>query len=93
MNTENVTEGSFVWWLARQDRRSVAGRLSLPLFEDLAAARLPSVPTTLREVKEWATTTRSKDAEVQRLLPVAIRYWKSWVRVTPVSALAKVAAK
>lgn len=93
MNTENVTEGSFVWWLARQDRRSVAGRLSMPLFEDLAAARLPSVPTSLHEVREWAATTRRKDAEVQRLLPVAIRYWKRWVRVTPVSALAEEVAK
>ncbi|WP_427115601.1 hypothetical protein [Pseudarthrobacter scleromae] len=87
MDTENVTEGSFVWWLAKQDRRSVAGRLSLRLFEDLAAARLPRVPTSLHEVKEWAATTRRKDAEVQQLLPVAVRYWKQWVRVTPIAAL------
>ncbi|MCO4276715.1 hypothetical protein NG701_20235 [Pseudarthrobacter sp. HLT3-5] len=87
MNTKDQDPAAFFPWLAGQPRASVAGRLSLRLFADLAAGRLAQVPTTLHEVKEWARTTRRGDAEVQQWLPVTIKYWKQWLATTTVSAL------
>lgn len=78
---------AFVLWLARQPHSSAAGRLSLRLFADLAAARLPKMPGSLREVKEWARTTRRDDREVQQLLAVAVKYWRGWLATTTPSAL------
>lgn len=87
MSTENVTEGSFVWWLARQPRSSEAGKLSLLLFADLAATRLASCPTSLREVREWATGRPESPVRLQLWLSASVAAWKRWLLVTPVSAL------
>lgn len=89
MNTENVTEGSFVWWLARQDRRSVAGKLSECLFADLVAGRLSSCPSSLREVRAWATRRPDSPPRLQQWLVRSVQDWKRWVRVTPIAALVR----
>jgi hypothetical protein len=89
MNTENVTEGSFVWWLARQPHNSEAGKLSELLFADLAAGRVASCPSSLREVREWATRRPDSPPRLQQWLTRSVQDWKHWVRVTPVSALAR----
>jgi len=89
----NLDPACFFAWMTRQAPQTVGGRLSLRLFADLAAARLADVPTSLAEVKEWAATVRKDDAEVQDLLPVAVRYWKRWLASTSVSVFAQEEAK
>ncbi|VXC03631.1 hypothetical protein ARTHRO9AX_210078 [Arthrobacter sp. 9AX] len=86
-------QAAFVSWLVGQPHGSEAGKLSELLFSDLVAGRVASVPTSLREVREWATERPDSPPRLQQWLAQSVQDWKHWVRVTPTSALERAAAK
>ncbi len=83
--SDKETAVGFVSWFLSQPRGSVASRVRLLLHADLAAAKVASVPTSLREVKEWAKDRPESPPELHEWLAQSIQEWKQWLNVTPAS--------